>query len=82
MLLKSLKWYIQSVRGCAIITSYISIYECIYFQLSHVDGDEKDNGVCATCVVRLRDACAFRRQVLQCEELFLSAKLDDKDGKF
>lgn len=44
-----------------------------------MDEIERDSGVCATCVVRLRDACAFRQQVLTCEELFLQAKLEDKD---
>lgn len=53
----------------------------LIFQLSHVDEDVKDSGVCATCVVRLREACAFRQQVLQCEELFLNSKLGDKDGE-
>ncbi|CAG9574914.1 unnamed protein product [Danaus chrysippus] len=55
------------------------IMDCFGILLSHVDEDVKDSGVCATCVVRLRDACAFRQQVLQCEELFLGAKLGDKD---
>lgn len=40
-----------------------------------MDDNAKDSGVCATCVVRLRDASALRRQLLQCEELFLNAKL-------
>ncbi|KAJ0169995.1 hypothetical protein K1T71_014601 [Dendrolimus kikuchii] len=54
------------------------VMDCFGIVLSHVDETEKDSGVCATCVVRLRDACAFRQQVLQCEELFLSSKLEDK----
>ncbi|CAH2062196.1 unnamed protein product, partial [Iphiclides podalirius] len=55
------------------------VMDCFGILLSHVDEDMKDSGVCATCVVRLRDACAFRQQVLQCEELFLHSKLEDKD---
>ncbi|XP_050676881.1 zinc finger protein 555-like isoform X2 [Leptidea sinapis] len=46
--------------------------------LSHLDDDSKDSCICATCVRRLREAHAFRRQVLQCEEMFLSAKLQNK----
>ncbi|CAG9789641.1 unnamed protein product [Diatraea saccharalis] len=55
------------------------VMDCFGILLSHVDDNERDSGVCATCVVRLRDACAFRQQVLQCEELFLHAKLSDKE---
>ncbi|XP_068625812.1 zinc finger protein 480-like [Battus philenor] len=55
------------------------VMDCFGIVLSHIDEDMKDTGVCATCVVRLRDACAFRQQVLQCEELFLNSKLEDKD---
>ncbi|CAB3261023.1 unnamed protein product [Arctia plantaginis] len=43
--------------------------------LSHLDGEETERLICATCVVRLRDARAFRLQVLQCEERLLSAAL-------
>ncbi|XP_075988973.1 uncharacterized protein LOC142984957 [Anticarsia gemmatalis] len=41
--------------------------------LSQLDGEETDRLICATCVVRLRDAKAFKQQVLQCEERLLTA---------
>ncbi|CAK1554414.1 unnamed protein product [Leptosia nina] len=80
----------RAIKKCRILTAEYNwmekkeiyadmVMDCFGIVLSHVDGDEKESGVCATCVVRLRDACAFRHQVLQCEELFLSAKLEDKD---
>ncbi|CAB3262357.1 unnamed protein product [Arctia plantaginis] len=80
----------RAIKKCRILTEEYTwmekkevysemIMDCFGILLSHVDDNEKDCGVCATCVVRLRDACAFRNQVLQCEELFLSAKLQDKD---
>ncbi|XP_026749355.1 PR domain zinc finger protein 5-like isoform X2 [Galleria mellonella] len=53
--------------------------DCFGLLLSHLDGDSKESCICATCVTRLRDACAFRQQVLQCEDAFLSAKLESKD---
>ncbi|CAH2108961.1 unnamed protein product [Euphydryas editha] len=80
----------RAIKKCRLLTSEYTwmekkeiyadmIMDCFGILLSHVDDEVKDSGVCATCVVRLRDACAFRQQVLQCEELFLSAKLEDKD---
>ncbi|XP_046975282.1 zinc finger protein 25-like [Vanessa cardui] len=80
----------RAIKKCRILTSEYTwmekkeiyadmIMDCFGILLSHVDDEVKDSGVCATCVVRLRDACAFRQQVLQCEELFLSAKLEDRD---
>ncbi|XP_045530320.1 PR domain zinc finger protein 5-like [Pieris brassicae] len=80
----------RAIKKCRILTAEYTwmekkeiyadmVMDCFGIVLSHVDGEDKDSGVCATCVVRLRDACAFRQQVLQCEELFLSAKLEDKD---
>lgn len=80
----------RAIKKCRILTAEYTwmekkevyadmIMDCFGVLLSHVDDNEKDCGVCATCVVRLRDACAFRQQVLTCEELFLSAKLHDKD---
>ncbi|XP_050559504.1 zinc finger protein 37 homolog [Spodoptera frugiperda] len=82
----------RAIKKCRILTAEYTwmeqkevyadmIMDCFGILLSHVDDNEKDSGVCATCVVRLRDACAFRQQVLQCEELFLSAKLEDKEEK-
>ncbi|XP_063899193.1 zinc finger protein 37 homolog isoform X2 [Helicoverpa armigera] len=80
----------RAIKKCRVLTSEYTwmekkevyadmVMDCFGILLSHVDDNDKDCGVCATCVVRLRDACAFRQQVLQCEELFLSAKLEDKD---
>ncbi|XP_053623482.1 PR domain zinc finger protein 5-like isoform X2 [Plodia interpunctella] len=82
----------RAIKKCRVLTAEYTwmekkevyadmIMDCFGILLSHVDGNERDSGVCATCVVRLRDACAFRLQVLQCEELFLHAKLDDKDAE-
>lgn len=47
----------------------------ISFQLSHLDGEASERVICATCVSRLREASAFRRQVLSCEEKLLSTKI-------
>ncbi|XP_028029600.1 PR domain zinc finger protein 5-like [Bombyx mandarina] len=80
----------RAIKKCRILTAEYTwmdqkevyadmVMDCFGILLSHVDDTEKDSGVCATCVVRLRDACAFRQQVLQCEDLFLSSKLHDKD---
>ncbi|VVC99809.1 unnamed protein product [Leptidea sinapis] len=66
----------RSIKKCRILTAEYTwsekkevyadmIMDCFGILLSHVDDDERDSGVCATCVVRLRDACAFREQVLQ-----------------
>ncbi|XP_063836983.1 zinc finger protein 37 homolog [Ostrinia nubilalis] len=48
--------------------------------LSHLDGEPEERVICATCVSRLRDACAFRRQVLQCEQKLLQAQLASDEG--
>ncbi|KAL4711215.1 hypothetical protein ACJJTC_019056 [Scirpophaga incertulas] len=80
----------RAIKKCRVLTAEYTwmekkeiyadmVMDCFGILLSHIDDNERDNGVCATCVVRLRDACAFRQQVLQCEELFLHAKLSDKD---
>ncbi|XP_075989183.1 uncharacterized protein LOC142985108 [Anticarsia gemmatalis] len=47
--------------------------DCFGLVLSHLDGEESERLICATCVTRLRDARAFRQQVLQCEEKLLNA---------
>ncbi|XP_048003504.1 uncharacterized protein LOC125239834 isoform X1 [Leguminivora glycinivorella] len=76
----------RAIKKCRILTAEYNwmgkkevyadmVMDCYGILLSHVDDNEKDSGVCATCVVRLREAIAFRQQVLQCEELFLQAKL-------
>ncbi|RVE52018.1 hypothetical protein evm_003296 [Chilo suppressalis] len=49
-------------------------------QLSHLDGKTSERLVCATCVLRLREALGFRKQVLRCEEAFLSMKMLDTDN--
>ncbi|KAG6460276.1 hypothetical protein O3G_MSEX011880 [Manduca sexta] len=80
----------RAIKKCRILTAEYTwmekkevyadmVMDCFGILLSHVDDNERDCGVCATCVVRLRDASAFRHQVLQCEELFLSSKLQDKE---
>ncbi|CAG4981616.1 unnamed protein product [Colias eurytheme] len=48
--------------------------------ISHLDGEAKDTCICATCVGRLREASAFRQQVLTCEEMFLNARMQSKDA--
>ncbi|XP_026743941.1 zinc finger protein 12-like isoform X2 [Trichoplusia ni] len=56
--------------------------DCFGLLLSHLEGPESERVICATCVVRLRDARAFRHQVLQCEERLLNASVfihDDND---
>ncbi|KAG7298326.1 hypothetical protein JYU34_017926 [Plutella xylostella] len=84
----------RSIKKCRILTAEYTwmdqrevysdmIMDCFGILLSHTDDSERDCGVCATCVVRLRDASSFRRQVLQSEEVFLQARLqyrDDLDG--
>ncbi|XP_026743943.1 oocyte zinc finger protein XlCOF6-like isoform X2 [Trichoplusia ni] len=49
--------------------------DCFGLMLSHLEGPESERVICATCVVRLRDARAFRHQVLQCEERLLNASI-------
>ncbi|KAJ8703998.1 hypothetical protein PYW07_013292 [Mythimna separata] len=53
--------------------------DCFGLVLSHLEGEESERVICATCVVRLRDACAFRHQVLVCEEKLLSATVHIHD---
>ncbi|KAH9635188.1 hypothetical protein HF086_009528 [Spodoptera exigua] len=48
--------------------------DCFGLVLSHLEGEESERLICATCVVRLRDARAFRQQVLLCEEKLLNAQ--------
>ncbi|CAB3261048.1 unnamed protein product [Arctia plantaginis] len=80
----------RSIKKCRLLTTeyewmgkkeiYSDMFmDCFGLLLSHLDGDSKDCCVCATCVVRLRDAYAFRQQVLQCEDAFLSTKMQSKD---
>ncbi|XP_013134133.1 PREDICTED: zinc finger protein 28-like isoform X2 [Papilio polytes] len=56
--------------------------DCFGLLLSHLEGASMERLICATCVSRLREACAFRQQVLRCEELLLTAKIHlDNDGE-
>ncbi|KAL0808609.1 hypothetical protein ABMA28_013050 [Loxostege sticticalis] len=81
----------RSIKKCRLLTvEYLwngekEIYsdmfmDCFGLLLSHLDGDSKECCICAACVSRLRDAAAFRRQVLQSEEVFLSARMENKQG--
>ncbi|OWR52853.1 zinc finger protein 729 [Danaus plexippus plexippus] len=54
------------------------IMDCYGLVLSHLDGKQTERLVCASCVHRLRDAMAFRQQVLKCEEAFLQVKIYDE----
>lgn len=49
--------------------------------MSHLDGKPTERLICATCVQRLRDALAFKKQVLQCEEAFVRVKMYDAEMK-
>ncbi|KAJ0169994.1 hypothetical protein K1T71_014600 [Dendrolimus kikuchii] len=80
----------RSIKKCRLLTVeyewmgqkeiYSDMFmDCFGLVLSQLDGDNKDNCVCATCVVRLREACAFRQQVLHSEEAFLSALVQRKE---
>ncbi|KAF9812385.1 hypothetical protein SFRURICE_005496 [Spodoptera frugiperda] len=53
--------------------------DCFGLLLSHLEGEESERLICATCVVRLRDARAFRQQVLQREEILLNANIKVHD---
>ncbi|CAH2062229.1 unnamed protein product, partial [Iphiclides podalirius] len=57
--------------------------DCFGLLLSHLEGAATERLICATCVSRLREATAFRHQVLLCEERLLSAKiqLHNEDGE-
>ncbi|CAG9574916.1 unnamed protein product [Danaus chrysippus] len=58
------------------------IMDCYGLVLSHLDGKQTERLVCAACVHRLRDAMAFRQQVLKCEEAFLQVKIyDEKENQ-
>lgn len=49
--------------------------DCFGLLLSRLDGKPSERLVCATCVMRIRDAFSFRQQVLHCEEAFLQTKV-------
>ncbi|XP_050559522.1 transcription factor Ouib [Spodoptera frugiperda] len=80
----------RSIKKCRLLTVeyewmgtkevYSDMFmDCFGLLLSNLDGETKECCICATCVVRLRDACAFRQQVLQSEEVFLSTRLHLKE---
>lgn len=56
------------------------IMDCFGLVLSHLDGAMREHLICATCVVRLREAKIFKSQVLQCEEAFLQMKIYDAES--
>ncbi|VVD05365.1 unnamed protein product [Leptidea sinapis] len=51
--------------------------DCFGFILSQLDGEPDGRLICATCVIRLREANSFRLQVLLCEERLLARFQDD-----
>ncbi|KAI5640789.1 hypothetical protein NE865_06897 [Phthorimaea operculella] len=51
--------------------------DCFGLLLSYLDGKPTERLICAVCVHRLRDALAFRKQVLQCEEAFIQVRLNE-----
>ncbi|CAG5057403.1 unnamed protein product [Parnassius apollo] len=55
--------------------------DCFGLVLSHLDGKPTERLVCATCVIRLREAFAFRQQVLRCEEAFLQMRMCDAESE-
>ncbi|KAL0808613.1 hypothetical protein ABMA28_013052 [Loxostege sticticalis] len=55
--------------------------DCYGLLLSHLDGKPSERLVCATCVIRLREAYTFRKQVLRCEEAFLQMRMLDCDSE-
>ncbi|XP_060809203.1 PR domain zinc finger protein 5-like isoform X1 [Amyelois transitella] len=80
----------RSIKKCRFLTAeyewkgHKEIYsdmfmDCFGLLLSNMDGDSKDSCICATCVSRLREAFTFRQQVLASEEVFLSARLENKE---
>ncbi|XP_059056472.1 PR domain zinc finger protein 5-like [Achroia grisella] len=49
--------------------------DCFGLMLSHLEVEQMDRLICATCVTRLREACSFRHQVLVCEQKLLQSKI-------
>ncbi|KAJ8705666.1 hypothetical protein PYW08_012712 [Mythimna loreyi] len=45
--------------------------ECFEIQMS-LNANEIDGGICEICITRLRDACDFKEQVLQCQKEFIT----------
>nr|XP_026489425.1 zinc finger protein 26-like [Vanessa tameamea] len=80
----------RSIKKCRLLTTEYEfmgtkeVYSDMFMDvfgllLSHLEDDSKESCICATCVSRLREACAFRRQVLQSEQMFLEARIQNKD---
>ncbi|XP_013134242.1 PREDICTED: zinc finger protein 25-like [Papilio polytes] len=55
--------------------------DCFGLLLSHLEGKPTERLVCATCVMRLRDAHSFRQQVIRCEEAFLQIRMSEDPQK-
>ncbi|XP_037298877.1 zinc finger protein 208 isoform X2 [Manduca sexta] len=51
------------------------INNIFFLKLSNLDGEAEERLICATCVTRLRDASAFRQQVLCCEQALLQTTI-------
>ncbi|KAI5640791.1 hypothetical protein NE865_06899 [Phthorimaea operculella] len=49
--------------------------DCFGLLLSYLDGKPTERLICSVCVHKLRDAFAFKKQVLQCEEAFKQMKI-------
>ncbi|XP_034838000.1 PR domain zinc finger protein 5-like isoform X2 [Maniola hyperantus] len=80
----------HSIKKCRVLTSeyefmgakevYSDMFMDIFgLLLSHLDGDNSECGICATCVCRLREAADFRKRVLQSEQMLLEARLREND---
>ncbi|XP_045456729.1 zinc finger protein 62-like [Melitaea cinxia] len=53
--------------------------ECFEIHLS-IEPRDSENGICEICIVRLRDACDFKHQVLRCQKEFqikLTTSIED-----
>ncbi|XP_061725551.1 zinc finger protein 816-like isoform X1 [Cydia pomonella] len=56
------------------------IMDCFGLLMSHLDDKPSARLVCATCVGRLREAAAFRAQVLRCEAAFLQLRMCETEA--
>ncbi|XP_069360923.1 fez family zinc finger protein 2-like [Maniola hyperantus] len=61
--------YVRLGNDCESEVYAEMLEECFGINLS-LEGRESDNGICDVCVARLRDARAFKHQVLHCQEEF------------
>ncbi|XP_050359504.1 zinc finger protein 37 homolog isoform X2 [Nymphalis io] len=80
-----------AVKKCRLLnTEYVGLgrkevyadmfVDCFGLVLSHLDGEPEERLICATCVIRLREASCFRQQVLECEEKLLRSKIVVHEG--